>query len=212
MRVVIIGAGALICCAAYYAWTQNQGGESDQSPDLTDYVAQAADAADGYMNGEGDTMNQAAFLRAIRVGEGADDEGGYNRKCGGGQFDGYSVHPALAGWHGWPMPDALCDSAGVKRGSVSTAAGAYQINLPTWTRVSEKLGLNDFSPASQDAAALQLISEKGAAADVAAGRTASAVYKIRKIWASLPGAGYGQRQVSQAAFDNSYQNAGGVIA
>jgi lysozyme len=66
----------------------------------------------------------------------------------------------------------------------------------------------DFTPDSQDAAAWFLIEEKGAGADVLAGRTADAVAKVRKIWASLPGAGYGQREVSLAAFNNVFVQSG----
>lgn len=212
--VVALAALALIAAATYYAVTVqrlDEGGEGDMAPDLIDYAAQVADTVGGEYE-ENSDMNTKAFLMALRVGEGAADANGYRRLCGGGNFDNFAKHPALAGWRGLPLSDALCDGAGVPRGSVSTAAGAYQINKPTWLRLAAKLGLTDFSPASQDAAAMQLIAEKGATADVSAGRTASAVYKIRRIWASLPGAGYGQRQVSQDSFDNEYMSAGGVLA
>ncbi|KJS00902.1 MAG: hypothetical protein VR65_10890 [Desulfobulbaceae bacterium BRH_c16a] len=76
----------------------------------------------------------------------------------------------------------------------STAAGRYQILKRTFDHYRKVLRLSDFSPASQDAIALRLIKERGAAEDVKAGRIIEAIQKIRKIWASLPGAGYGQRE------------------
>lgn len=54
----------------------------------------------------------------------------------------------------------------------------------------------DFSPLSQDKLAIQLIRERGAIDDIRAGRIERAVSRCRNIWASLPGAGYGQREHS----------------
>ncbi|MGC7995735.1 lysozyme, partial [Salmonella enterica] len=75
----------------------------------------------------------------------------------------------------------------------STAAGRYQLLARYFDAYKKQLNLPDFSPASQDAIALQQIKERGALADVDAGRFDIAVGKVRNIWASLPGAGYGQR-------------------
>ena len=60
--------------------------------------------------------------------------------------------------------------------------------------------------------AVQLIREKGALADAMAGRVAEAADKVRQVWASLPGAGYGQREVAMNTFLNHYTNAGGTLA
>jgi muramidase (phage lysozyme) len=74
------------------------------------------------------------------------------------------------------------------------------------------LGLPDFSPASQDRAALYLVEKRGALEDVKAGRLAQAVSKCRNEWASLPGnyARQGQRSLEQLAA--WYQSAGGNLA
>jgi lysozyme len=101
---------------------------------------------------------------------------------------------------------------GLGSGCKSTAAGRYQIIKPTWLSLKSKLGLPDFSPASQDAAAIELIRQRGALADVQAGRIESAVNKCAKVWASLPGAGYGQREVKLQNFISNYQAEGGALA
>ncbi len=49
-------------------------------------------------------------------------------------------------------------------------------------------------------------------ADIAAGRLARAIEKIRPIWASLPGAGVNQPERSLAYITQAYIDAGGVLA
>jgi muramidase (phage lysozyme) len=144
-------------------------------------------------------QNVAAFLSMIRVSEGTSGTNGYQTLVGGGLFDSFADHPRV-----------LVDlpSLGIK----SSAAGAYQILRRTWDGVATKLGLTDFSPANQDAAAVELIRQRGALADVKAGRFADAVDKCRKEWASLPGAGYGQHENTLAKLQAAYIDAGGVLA
>lgn len=159
--------------------------------------------------------NVAAFLAAIRYAEGTDRRPDPYRVV-----FGYSVtlkdlsdHPANTGeWKGQKLPDATCRGAGLKPGCVSTAAGAYQIIRPTWNAVKSKLGLKDFSPASQDKAAIELIRQRGALDLVKSGRFAEAVNKVRKEWASLPGAGYNQPERSLAQLTTIYKNNGGQTA
>lgn len=205
----------VIAGAAVYFLARSTDGEDDNSADLSDYAAQAEDGAESIFDTVDDmtaAKNTAAFLAGLRLGEGTAGTNGYQILMGGGIMDSYADHPANRGWRGTPLSDKLCALAGYGPGCVSTAAGAYQINKPTWTRLAAKLGLSDFSPASQDAAALQLIAEKGALGDVQAGRLASAIAKVSKVWASLPGAGYGQREVSLADFANQFESAGGLQA
>ena len=58
---------------------------------------------------------------------------------------------------------------------------------------AKQLGLKDFSPKSQDAVALQQIKERGALPMIDRGDIRQAIDRCgRNIWASLPGAGYGQ--------------------
>lgn len=121
--------------------------------------------------------NVQAFLMLIRTGEGTADAGGYSRLFGGGSFSGFADHPRQ-----------LVTRSGLS----STAAGAYQILSRTW----DELGLPDFSPASQDEAAVKLIKRRGALADVIAGRFVVAIAKCNKEWASLPGSPYGQPTLS----------------
>jgi lysozyme len=121
--------------------------------------------------------NVQAFLALIRTGEGTTGPNGYRTLFGGGLFNDYSRHPNIA----------------VTRGALtSTAAGAYQILYRTWVPTAAAYGLTDFSPASQDVAAVALIKGRGALADVIAGRFDTAIAKCNKEWASLPGSPYGQ--------------------
>lgn len=96
--------------------------------------------------------------------------------------------------------------------AVSPTPGGGQTRVDTWDRIKRKLRLADFRPEAQDAAALELIRERGAMADVDAGRFAQAVAKVAKEWASLPGAGYGQRERSIIALEAAYLAAGGRLA
>src|SRR5690606_39452601 len=101
--------------------------------------------------------NVHAFLRAIRLGEGTLDADGYRRIVGGELFDDFSDHPRKRVW--------------IERYGVwSTAAGAYQFIASTWDEMRAKYGLPDFSPASQDRAAVGLLIRRGALDDVIAGR------------------------------------------
>lgn len=77
---------------------------------------------------------------------------------------------------------------------VSTAAGRYQFIAPTWDGLARKLTLPDFSPDSQDRACVQLLRDCGALACLQAGMIPDAVRHAAPVWASLPGAGYGQHE------------------
>ena len=80
----------------------------------------------------------------------------------------------------------------------TSAQGAYQFIKPTWQRTARALGLTDFSPRSQDLAALYLMYENGSLADVQQGNFAAALNKDGKTWASLPTSRYPQpRQTTQ---------------
>lgn len=143
--------------------------------------------------------NVRAFLRAIRLGEGTSDHLGYKRLVGGGEFDSYAHHPRQRVW--------------IPRYKVwSTAAGAYQLIWPTWNVLRQRYKLPDFSPHNQDIAALALVSEKSALADVIHGRIESAVSKCAPVWASLPGSKAGQRTETFASFEGEYRKHGGEVA
>jgi len=93
----------------------------------------------------------------------------------------------------------------------STAAGRYQLLRRYWYAYSRSLGLHDFGPASQDTIALQQIKECKALDDIDAGRFEAAVAKCCRIWASLPGAGYGQHENKLAGLEQAYLIAGGTL-
>lgn len=127
-----------------------------------------------------DSLNDAnvqAFLQLIRTGEGTKGQRGYTTIFGGQQFHDFADHPRVAVPFG---------------NTTSSAAGAYQILGRTWDEMRDKYDLPDFSPASQDIAAIGLIKRRGALGDVLAGRFASAINKCNKEWASLPNSPYGQ--------------------
>jgi muramidase (phage lysozyme) len=144
-------------------------------------------------------QNVIAFLHAIRLGEGTSDDAGYYRIVGGGTFTDDSVHPRVKVW--------------IERYKVySTAAGAYQIIWPTWSSLCKQYNFPDFSPESQDEAAVALIAEKRAIDDLKEGRLAEAVAKCAPIWASLPGSTAGQRTESFDAVQQVYLDNGGTLA
>ncbi len=140
--------------------------------------------------------NLSAFLLMIQYSEGTIGPNAYRILYGGGLFNNYSRHP---------------NKVILKYGIASTAAGAYQILYKVWEELRVALNLRDFSPMSQNRAAIELIRRRGALEDVLAGRFTKAVYKCRKTWASLPGAGYGQSERSVASLASVFQKAGGKI-
>jgi muramidase (phage lysozyme) len=97
------------------------------------------------------------------------------------------------------------------KGLTSTAAGRYQFLHRTWLDLADKLKLKDFSPASQDAACVQLVRESRALPDVEAGNFADAVAKCNHIWASLTGSPYGQHTHPIEYLQDAYINAGGSL-
>jgi muramidase (phage lysozyme) len=195
----------LVCMLGVVACLVSQEGAEDDDPyyEEPDLIDQASALWDDFLDGGTMTpyeqQNVVAFLRTIRVSEGTSGDDGYSILVGGGHFYSYADHPRQLIY----LPNL---------GINSSAAGAYQILRRTWDGVRAKLGLADFSPTSQDRAAVELIRQRGGLADVRAGRFATAVEKCKKEWASLPGAGYGQRENSLAALQAAYVDAGGNLA
>ena len=75
----------------------------------------------------------------------------------------------------------------------------------------QQLGLKDFSPKSQDAVALQQIKERGALPMIDRGDIRQAIDRCSNIWASLPGAGYGQFEHKADSLIAKFKEAGGTV-
>jgi muramidase (phage lysozyme) len=86
----------------------------------------------------------------------------------------------------------------------STAAGRYQLLARYWRVYKVQLSLPDYSPASQDAVALQQMKERGAVGLVLAGNVEGAIAACSNIWASFPGNDYAQGGHSMAALLAEY--------
>ncbi len=93
----------------------------------------------------------------------------------------------------------------------STAAGRYQLLSRWWDAYRKQLGLKDFSPKSQDAVALQQIKERGALPMIDRGDIRQAIDRCSNIWASLPGAGYGQFEHKADSLIAKFKEAGGTV-
>lgn len=92
----------------------------------------------------------------------------------------------------------------------STAAGRYQILYRFWVHYKKLLQLPDFSPASQDKYALHILDEQRATTKILAGDLRGALARCANIWASLPGAPYGQPTKSLAFCREAFARAGGL--
>jgi muramidase (phage lysozyme) len=128
--------------------------------------------------------NVSAFLKAIAEAEG----GGYDFKYGAvkgkrndpWRFTDFSTHP------------------GPGFGGQTTAAGMYQINVPTWRDHGGKMGLTDFSPKTQDLIAIELLRSVKVIDKIKSGDIAGAVGPASRKWAALPqGPGLGNRERGQ---------------
>ena len=67
------------------------------------------------------------------------------------------------------------------------------------------------SPKSQDAVALQQIKERGALPMIDRGDIRQAIDRCSNIWASLPGAGYGQFEHKADSLIAKFKEAGGTV-
>lgn len=149
--------------------------------------------------------NLAAFLDMIAFSEGtatckATKDEGYDILVGGTRFASYDDHPRK-----------LVDLP--RLGIKSTAAGRYQLLARYWDAYRVSLDLEGgFTPENQDRVAIQQIRERGALDLIKQGRFDEAVSRVRNIWASLPGAGYGQHENKIGPLRTAYLEAGGSVA
>ena len=140
------------------------------------------------------SLSACALLGTIAYAEGTGAH--YNYTYAYRKFTSYRDHPRIR----------VC--AG---GWCSTAAGRYQILSKTWNGI--RSGLSDFSPANQDAAALRLIRNRGVTnvdgIDTLA-EFQSAMNKLNREWASLPGSPYGQPTYSTAQLWTQFKRLRGI--
>lgn len=165
------------------------------------------------------SQSLAAFIWMIGASEtspGAMSTGqAYNLFYGWTTFQDLSDHPVLTGEKvGVKLPDEMCIKAGFKPGCVSTAAGAFQINLPTWKTVRQSgvwgPYLRDFGRESQIEAARRVLILSGALDFVKRGDFDNALYYASKRWASLAGSKSGQPQKARDTLYSYYTSALGV--
>lgn len=144
----------------------------------------------------GVTKEQRAMLDAIAFAEGTEKypNDGYKTLFAGGQFIDYSKHP-----------DKVVRSGGY----ASAAAGRYQFMPATFAEQSRKLGLKDFSPRSQDLAAIGLAKDYGVTQELLQkeGMSMKVSSLLGRQWASFPGKTIGLDQPTKQlkGIQNVYQ-------
>lgn len=208
IAAALLAAAALWPRKSYAAVNSNSGNfvtvdDWGQWWDMTDpYFPDTVDT--GQMQA---AQRVAAFLYMLgsaEVGERAMRDGtAYQTFYGGSRFFNLADHPVLTGEKkGVRLPDEWCRRAGFSPGCVSTAAGAYQFTVGTWSemRAAGAWGarLPDFSPASQDEAARRLLLKIGALPLIEGGDFDNALWRASSRWASLPGSTAGQGGKSYA--------------
>lgn len=213
MKWLFPAAALTILAAAYLArrnvdaWGMTGGAEDIAEPDqlpttfeniminLTPSTYSDANVSDGTA-----ARNEKAFLDMIAYAEGTTGPNGYRTLFGGALCDNLDDHPRIF--------KSFTNGRGEKL--QTSAAGRYQFLARTWDALAASLNLPDFGPQSQDAAALELVRQRGALNDVRAGRTEAAIAKCAPIWASLPGAGYAQPERKLTTLLAQYRAAGGT--
>jgi len=162
-------------------------------------------------------VNRTAFLAMIARAEGTSTSPattfqGYDIVVTGADgkpeiFDDFSTHPFARGRAAKLIRPARPGAKAL----YSTASGRYQCLLSNWTHYSALLELPDFGPESQDAIAIQQITEFGALGYIDNGQFEVAVLRVSPLWASLPRAGYGQPEHTLAQVQQWYCAAGGTV-
>lgn len=213
-RGAVIGAAGMLAFAGWWAW-RNQA-VPDAVGSVWSAVESAGESVADFVTGGGLRLsamrdvtaatlvngNVQAMLAVIRAGEGTADAKGYRRIVGGGEFESFADHPRVV-------------RSGTFANGVSwrsSAAGAYQFIESTWDETARVMGLPDFSPKSQDLAAVGRMAARGAIGDVVAGNFDKAVKAMAREWASLPGSPYGQPVMSMERARAVFASAGGAAA
>ncbi|CFQ59580.1 lysozyme [Yersinia frederiksenii] len=131
-----------------------------------------------------DDPNVRQYLDVLSKAEGTASyaNSGYNTIFGGDQFYDSSDHPRQL--KEFTQTDGTINK--------TSAAGRYQFTSRSWDDAVKALNLTDFSPRSQDLAALFLIQRAGQLENVASGNFADATGGLGGVWASLPSSNYAQ--------------------
>jgi len=171
-------------------------------PDLKGGDSKKADAPETATVSGGEQTNTGAqqgdawskLSRVIRYGEGTLGDKGYTTQFTGSQFSDMSRHPRQIR----------------SSGSLSSdAAGAYQFLSTTWDGAKKALGLQDFSPSSQEKAGRYLTQNRGVNPDqlfTTREEFKAAMDKLAPEWASLPYSGTSPQGYGQGS---SYYGQGG---
>ncbi|MHA3611353.1 glycoside hydrolase family 24 protein [Yersinia enterocolitica] len=145
-------------------------------------VPYPSDSSD--LNNLVDDPNVRQYLEVLSKAEGTASyaNSGYNTIFGGDQFYDNSDHPRQL--------KEFTQTDGTK--NKTSAAGRYQFTSGSWDDAAQALNLTDFSPRSQDLAALFLIQRAGQLENVTNGNFADATSGLGGVWASLPSSNYAQ--------------------
>ena len=123
---------------------------------------------------------------------------GYDVIVGGELFTDYSDHPRKL-----VMLNPKLKSTGTRRTLTASFLFAGCLPQAAWP---ERL-----SPKVRDAVALQQIKERGALPMIDRGDIRQAIDRCSNIWASLPGAGYGQFEHKADSLIAKFKEAGGTV-
>jgi muramidase (phage lysozyme) len=136
--------------------------------------------------------NVRAFLDTIGYAEGTGDD--YNIIFTFARFSSFADHPRII-----KCSYGLC----------SDAAGRYQFLSTTWDNLANRLSLPDFSPESQDRAAVLLLKDAGVYGTVSNIANyddfSYAAYRVGTTWASFPGSPYGQPKHSASTLYSKFK-------
>lgn len=212
MNNIIILVAIMLILKKASEYDMLPGDPEDQTGSVLDQIPGIDDVQNYFehqddMTADQELNNVRAFLFAIRKAEGTATAEAYRALFGwtpsnNKTFDSFADHPRKY--------FNYTDKAG--KTVRTSAAGAYQITATTFDLLVNKYGFTDFTPDTQDLMALKLIEEKSALADVKAGRLETAIRKVARVWASLPGANYNQPERQLAYIQQAYQSAGGSLA
>lgn len=159
-----------------------ESSEGDATGDLTDMTAIPDSGADPLAAFR--YMVMSCENNALDVSSGM----AFQRFYGGATFYNMSDHPVLTGeLKGVPLPPQTCINAGIPSGNcVATAAGAWQINVPTWQQFRNPG--DAFDAAGQANCTDNILASLGVPNMLANGDLQGAIKAAGRRWASLPGA------------------------